>query len=202
LNYTAIFSRILQAVDHEAYLTPHDTVDVAQRDALAEVAAFLRADDFDVAIARERVRAMHAAGRLDEVHMLSALHVISASPRVKDYREAARLAGEQEHAALALGGPHLERHLASVDRHRGVLAFLQGHYAVALDHFTRSLERQRTAENLGNVLSALLRLGELEEAESLVRQATRALGPEVASQLQQRIHADPDLAVLRDVPHD
>jgi Flp pilus assembly protein TadD len=129
--------------------------------------------------------------------MLSALHVVAASPRVKDYAEAARLAGEQEHAALEAGGPHLQTHLASVDRHRGVLAFLQHHYSVALDHFTRAIERERTPENLGNVLATLLRLGELDEADAILSQVQRSLPPAQVAELQRRIDIDPDLATLR-----
>lgn len=197
MNLQALFSRILQAVDSDAYLTPTDAAHPRQREALAEIAAMLRAADFDAERTRARVRALHDEGRIDRVSMLSALHVIAASPRVKDYAEAARLAGEQEHAALELGGPHLQSNLASVDRHRGVLAFLQHHHGVALDHFTRALERERTPENLGNVLAALLRLGEVEEADTVLTQVSRSLPPAQLRDLQRRIDLDPDLAVLR-----
>ena len=49
-----------------------------------------------------------------------------------------------------------------------MIAFLRGHDAVALDWFTRALERERSAENVGNVLAVLIRLGELQEARELV----------------------------------
>ena len=197
MNYSELLSRIMSAVDNDAYLTPSDAADPRQREALDEIGAMLRAPDFDVHRVRRRIRALHEQGALDRVHMLSALHVVAASPRVKEYAEAARLAGEQEFAALERGGPHMETHLASVDRHRGVLAFLQEQYGVALDHFTRALERERTPENIGNVLAALLRLGELEEAELIRAQVARSLTPSMVRQLQQRIEQDPDLAVLR-----
>ena len=80
---------------------------------------------------------------------------------------------------------------------RGVLAFLRGHHSVALDHFTRALERQRTAENVGNVLAALLKLGEIEEAEEILAQVRRTLSPSMVSDLSRAIDTDPDLAALR-----
>lgn len=197
VDFQRLYSRILQAVDHDAYLTPVEHVDPGQRPALEEVRGLLRSPDFDVEETRAAIRRLHHEGRLDHVHMLSALHVVAASPRVKDWSEAARLAGEQELAALDLGGPYLEQNLASVDRHRGVLAFLRGHYGVALDHFTRALERQRTPENIGNVLAALLRLGEIEDAESILAQVRRTLSSPMLRELANRIATDPDLAVLR-----
>jgi hypothetical protein len=68
---------------------------------------------------------------------------------------------------------------------------------VALDYFTRALERQRTAENLGNVLCSLLSLGDREEAESILGQVRQSLSRSVVSELEQRIDQDPDLAGLR-----
>ena len=105
--------------------------------------------------------------------------------------------GLQEMAALEQRGPRLDANLASVERHRGVLAFVQGHPDVALDYFTRALERERTSENLGNVLCALARLGELDEAGAILAQARGALSFELVRQLDERIQTDPDLAVLR-----
>ncbi len=197
MNHAQIYARILQAVDEAAYLTPVDQADPTQRPALDAIRAAFRQPDFDAATTRALVTRLHEAGSLDRVHMLSALHVIAASPKVRDWAEAARLAGEQELAALELGGPYLQPNLASVDRHRGVIAFLRGFYEVALDHFTRALERQRTPENLGNVLATLLRLGELDEASSILAQVRRTLPAAALSDLDARIAADPDLALLR-----
>jgi hypothetical protein len=143
------------------------------------------------------VRGENAAGRIDRVMMLSALHVIACHPSVADWEEAARLVGEQELAALELGGPNLEANLASVDRHRGVLAFLRKHYAVALDYFARALERQRSAENFTNVLCTLIRLGEEDEARTLLRQARRAFPPHLAAEIDRNVESDPDLSLLR-----
>jgi tetratricopeptide (TPR) repeat protein len=153
--------------------------------------------EFEPEFCRAVVQRFYEQGQIDKVMMLSALHVIAASPQVRDYAEAARLAGEQEMVALEVRGPNLQANLASADRHRGVLAFIQGHFEVALDYFTRALERQRTAENLGNVLCALLSLGELAEARSIARQVRGTLSSAVVDELNQRIEQDPDLAVLR-----
>ena len=138
---------------------------------------------------------LHDEGAIDRVMLLSTLHVIAASPAVRDFEEAARLVGEQEFAALELGGPHLQANLASVDRHRGVLAFVRGHHEVALDYFTRALERQRSAENLSNVLCALLALGEESEARSLLTRIRQTLPGTLLSELEASIAADPDLAL-------
>lgn len=197
MDHLALYARILKAVDERAYFTPADAVAPAQRDTMREIGARLHAADMDPDALRAWIHRLHADGRIDKVHLLSALHVVAASPKVADWAEAARLAGEQELAALDLGGPHLDANLASVDRHRGVLAFLRGHHAVALDHFTRALERQRTAENVGNVLASLLKLGEIEEAEEILAQVCRTLTPSMMSALQQAIDTDPDLAALR-----
>lgn len=197
IDYQRLFARILQAVDHDAYLTPTENADPAQRPALDQIRAALRAEPFEADRIRVLVRRLHDDGELDRVHMLSALHVIAAHPRVKDYAEAARLAGEQEQAAMELGGPRVEANLASVDRHRGVLAFLQSYHGVALDHFTRALERQRTPENLGNVLAALLALGEIAEAEAVLVQVRRMFSPSMIAEIDHRIDTDPDLALLR-----
>lgn len=198
MDYQALFSRILQTVDEGAYLTPTSSVDPRQRPAIDEIRAALAAADLDPDSLKLTIKRMCVEGRIDRVNMLSALHVLAASPRVQDWTEAARLAGEQELAALDLGGTWLEANLASVDRHRGVLAFLRGHYAMALDHLTRALERQRTPENLGNVLCALLRLGELDEADGILAQARNHLPATFVADLDARIASDPDLSVLRE----
>jgi len=197
MNYQAILERILVAVDTASYLTPSAHVDARQRDAMALIAHQIQAPDFDPAATRALIRRFHTEGRIDEVMKLSALNVVAASPLVQDWEEAARLAGEQELAALRLGGPNLESNLASVDRHRGVLFFLQGSYEVALDYFTRAFERQRTAENIGNILCTLVRLGELAESSALVDQVRSSFPSQLVDELDARIEADPDLALLR-----
>ncbi|MBA2320416.1 MAG: hypothetical protein H0V89_04605 [Deltaproteobacteria bacterium] len=197
MDYQALFARILHTVDTAAYQTPVSQVEGPQREALAEVDRMMHGPGFDATQARTFVRKLHAEGRLDRVKMLSALHVIACHPSVADWEEAARLVGEQEYAALELGGPHLDSNLASADRHRGVLAFLRGHHGVALEYFTRSLERERSAENLGNVLAALLRLGDEAEARDLLDQVRRGFPSGLVSDLDRNIARDPDLALLR-----
>ena len=99
---------------------------------------------------------------------------------------------------MRLGGPNLADNLASVDRHRGVLAFLLGQYEVAIDHFTRAFERQRSPGNLANVLATLLRLGDEDEARELLDQVQRAFEDDFVDALSDMIERDPDLALLRD----
>jgi tetratricopeptide (TPR) repeat protein len=197
MSVQSILERVLQSVDRQAYLTPVAHVDRRFAEPLSLIAKTLADPDTDPATVRALAKGLHADGKLDAVHLHSALHVIAASPRVADYDEAARQVAEQEMAALRAGGASLESNLASVDRHRGVLAFLQGQYEVALDYFARALERQRTPENVGNLLCALVRLGELDEATDLLDHLRSVLPASFVRQLDDRILDDPDLAHLR-----
>ena len=176
---------------------PSPRSDPRQQQALGLVRDALSDTELEPEAVRSLIRRLFKDGAIDKVMMLSALHVLAASPRVKDWAEAARLVGEQEFAALELGGPNLQANLASVDRHRGVLAFLRGHHEVALDYFTRALERERSSENLGNVLCALLALGEEDEARALLLQVRRSLPTPLVEELDDRVRRDPDLALLR-----
>lgn len=198
MNHQALLDRILKAVDQQAYLPLADVVDPAQRDAMRAIEGALREESFEVEGVRALARGLHESGRIDEVLLYSALHVIAASPRVREWDVAARMAAEQEMAALRLGGPHLDANLASVDRHRGVLAFLMGNAEVALEYFSRAFERQRSAGNLANILAALLKLGEDEEARELHEQVRGSLPAALVAALDHLIAVDPDLALLRD----
>jgi len=197
MDYQAIYARILQTVDQRAYLTPSVNVDRAQRSSMEELERVIQSPQFDAEQAREQVARYFREGRIDRVMMLSALHVIACHPRVADWEEAARLVGEQEFAALEMGGPRLQDNLASVDRHRGVLAYLRGHYEVALDYFSRSLERQRSAENLQNILCTLLKLDEEAEAVALLMQIRRSFPSDLVEEIDHLVQTDPDLALLR-----
>lgn len=197
MDYQAIFQRIRQTVDERAYFTPSHHVDATQRPGVEALERLLTSDDFDPARARAFAEELFSRGRIDRVMLLSALHVVACHPRVADWELAARLAGEQELAALELGGPRLQENLASVERHRGVLAYLRGHYEVALDYFSRALERQRSAENLGNILCTLLRLGEEDEARELLEQIRRSFPTPMVDELERSVATDPDLALLR-----
>lgn len=197
MDYHAIFQRIRQTVDERAYFTPADGVDPAQRALMAELEQYIRSPGFEPAEARELLRRWHASGRIDRVTYLSGQCVIACHPRVADWTLAAQLAGEQELAALELGGDRLDDNLASVDRHRGVLAYLRGYYEAALDHFSRALERQRSAENLQNVLCTLIRLGEIDEAVDLLDHVRRVFPRSLVEELNRAIEVDPDLALLR-----
>ena len=197
MDYEALYERILRKVDEQAYLPWFDSVDPETREATSTLAQLLGQPDFDPAVARQMAQRLHREGRIDRVVLLSTLHAIAASPQVADYDEAARLVAEQEQAAMELGGPRLQVNLASVERHRGVLAFLQGHYDVALDYFSRAFERQRSAGNLSNVLATLLRLGDTAEAVDLYRQVAAGLPEALVDQLDHIIRVDPDLARLR-----
>ncbi len=197
MNYDALYDRILRRVDHGAYLAYADAVPSEQQAPMAELGAYIQSPGFSPDTARELARRFHATGRIDRIMYLSALHVIAMSPAVKDYTEAARLIAEKEMEAISHGGPLLHVHLASVDRHRGALAFLKGNYDVALDYFSRAFERQRSAGNLGNVLAALVRLGDVTEARDLLHRIRKGLPETIVGALDDMIRIDPDLALLR-----
>jgi tetratricopeptide (TPR) repeat protein len=202
MDYNAILERILDTVDREAY--DYHATHLPQDDAAAQqkVHAALAESDLDVGAVRTLVDQLRAEGAIDPIARLSLLFVIAAHPNVKDYAEAGRLLGEREIAVWGLARQagseaSRDRHLAAVDRHRGVLAFLMGHYEHALDHFARALERERIAANLQNVLATLLRLGEEADARSLLAQIRGSYPTAVVQHLDQVIQQDPDLALLR-----
>lgn len=197
MNYDALYDRILRRVDHGAYLAYADAVPPEQQAPMAELGAYIQSPGFQPKTGRELARRFHADGRIDRVMYLSALHVIAMSPAVKDYSEAARLIADKEMESIRLGGPNLQTNLASVDRHRGALAFLSGNYDVALDYFSRAFERQRSAGNLGNVLAALIRLGDVGEARDLLHRIRAGLPVTIVTALDDMIQLDPDLALLR-----
>lgn len=198
MNYRSIFERIRNTVENRAYLTPTSAVDPGQMAEMRHIQTLLQSADFDAVLVRGRIHEAHRDGRIDRVMMLSALHVVACHPAVADWAEAARLVGEQEFAALELGGPRLQDNLASVDRHRGVLAFMRGHYEVALDYFARALERQRSGENLQNILCTLIRLGDEDEARLLLTQIRTAFPTPLVDEVNHLIGLDPDLALLRE----
>jgi tetratricopeptide (TPR) repeat protein len=197
VDYRSTLGRIRAAVRRGTYLVTNEGVPPAQRDALAEIAAAIAAPGCDPDAVRQRIQQLHASGRIDQVMKLSALGVLAASPHVGDYEEASRLAGQQELAALDHGGPSVDAYIASAHRHRGVVAYLLGHYAVALDWFTRALERERSAENLGNVLGALVRLGEHEEAHAMLDRVRTSFPTELRRAVESRVLEDDDLSPLR-----
>ncbi len=200
MDVRRILNRIRETVRQSPYLVPLGAAVGNQREALAPVVAAIADPEADPDEVRRRIHQLHAAGRIDRVMMLSALGVLAASPLVRDYSEAARLAGQQELVALDAEGELRPRYLASADRHRGVLAYLLGYYEIALDWFAQALERDPSAENLGNVLAAMIRLGRIDEAWELKDRVADHYPPQVVRQLVERIAADEDLVRIRDEP--
>lgn len=198
MDVRRILNRIRETVRQSPYLVPLSAAEGPQGAVLAPVVAAIANPESDPDEIRKRIHQLHAAGRIDRVMMLSALGVLAASPLVRDYTEAARLAGQQELVALDAAGELRARYLASADRHRGVLAYLLGHYETALDWFAQALQREPTAENLGNVLSAMIRLGRVEEAIDLRDRVVRTFPAEACEALERRIADDDDLIRLRE----
>ncbi len=198
MDYRALVARIRDAVDAEAYFTPSAHVDPRHRAAVDEIAAAVGVPGFDPDAVRAMALQFRDEGHLDEVLYWSAMHVVSAHPSVADWKSAATAVAMQEVAALELGGPRLAEHLASVDRHRGVLAFLRGRYEVALDYFGRAFERERSSENITNILCCLLRLDDESAARGLLNRVRNGLPAAIVSGIDLSISRDPDLALLRD----
>lgn len=199
MDVRRILNRIRETVRQGPYLVPLGAAVGAQREALVPVVQAIADPESDPDEIRQRIHQLHAAGRIDRVMLLSALGVLAASPLVRDYSEAARLAGQQELVALdELDDGVRKRYLASADRHRGVLAYLLGHYDIALDWFAQALQREPTAENIGNVLSAMIRLGRIEEAIDVRTRVAQTYPTAVIEALDSRIAADDDLVRLRE----
>lgn len=197
-SYASILDRIRSTLASASYLVPPGSAPSEQREVMRQIGVAIEAGG-DPELLRRKIHQLHAAGRIDRVMLLSALGVLAASPSVRDWEEAARLASQQEFAALEVEGPNRERYLASAYRHRGVITFLRGYYSAALDWFTRAFEREQTAENLGNILATLIRLGEVDEALTVRQAAVARLGVAGAAELEALIAADEDLARLRAV---
>lgn len=190
-----ILDRLHEAIQNgEDYLVPTDQLPETRRGPATRIRVAL--EEEGPVRARALVEELYLQGAIDRVMRLSALHVIAASPRVRDYREALRLVGLQEMAALEKG-TDLDAALASVERHRGVVSFLMGRFGVALDCFSRAMERERSPENFGNVLAALLALGDREAADDLYRSACEGFPAAFVEELRRRVAADDDLAALR-----
>ena len=197
MDFHQLFTRIKQAVDDEAYFLPVDAVDAKQRTAVEAIREAISSPNRTADEVKALIGRLKDEGHIDDVMRLSALHVLACHPKMADYEEAARLVGEQEFAALKAGGPNLQANLASVDRHRGVLAFVTHNHDVALDYFTRALERQRSAENIGNILCTLCAMGELIEARELIAQVRTTFPRHIVDALEAAVQRDPDLAPLR-----
>ena len=120
----------------------------------------------------------------------------SVGARLSPRRLASRVSRNSWH--LDAEGELRRRYLASADRHRGVLAYLLGYYEIALDWFAQALEREPDAENLGNVLSTMIRLGRIDEAWELRERVEQSYPPNVVGALSVRIAQDDDLVRLRD----
>ena len=197
MSYRAILDRIFEAVDEESYQTPVHRISGPEAQALGLFRDALRQPDWEPEQLRAFVRRLHDEGRIRKVTMYSALHIIAAHPKVKNYGEAARMTAEQEVAAWEENGPDLNADLASVERHRAWLAFAMGRYEQALDYCSRALDRERSGENLQNILCTLIRLGEIDEAAQLLVQIRKSYPASLVDALDRAIATDPDLALLR-----
>ncbi len=197
MNTRSVLDRIHSAVSGSTYIVPSRQLREPWRQPMADLALSMSSPDFDADMAVLRVHAWHEQDRIDRIRLYSALSVIATHPSVRDYREAARCISLQELLCLEAGGDDLDVNLASVERHRGVLAFSMGRGRVALECFVRAWERERSPENLANVLAALLKIGDVLEAESLVARIRDVFPAELRSRLELLIDVDDDLALLR-----
>ena len=103
MDYQHILLRIRAAVRRGSYLVPTGGVPPAQRAALRRSPTRLRRPTPIRSRSGSGFISSQASGRIDHVMKLSALGVLAASPLVGDLAEAARLASQQEFAALEPG---------------------------------------------------------------------------------------------------
>ena len=188
--------RVKRVVEHRSYLVSVDRVAPAIRAPVGEIAAMLRSLDIERWQIDARIDALRVSRELDDATAWSVRGIVAAHPRFADYLDALRCAALQELAALTAGGEGMRTQLASVDRHRGVVAFLMDRPQIALEQFTLALERERSAENLANVLCALVRLGDLETARELLGDVRRGFPTEIRAGVEWALANDADLAGL------
>lgn len=196
MGRTELIGRVKRAVERRSYLVPVERQHPSLRAPMAEIAAMLRSPDAERWQIDARIDALRVSGALDEATAWSVRGVVAAHPRFADYLDALRCAALQEQAALSAGGDDLRARLAAVDRHRGVVAFLMDRPQVALEQFTLALERERSAENLANVLCALVRLGDLDAARELLSDVRRAFPADIREGVEWAVANDADLAGL------
>jgi hypothetical protein len=91
VDYNALFERILGQVDQAAYMPLADVVDPAQQAAMGEIETQLRDPSIPAHVTESLIHGSHQDGRIDRVHMLSALHVLAALIRLDDLSEAQAL---------------------------------------------------------------------------------------------------------------
>ena len=121
-----------------SYLIPLDRQDPALRGPIAEVACMLLSPDVQRSQIDARIDAMRVSRVLDDACAWSLRGLVAAHPRFGDYCDALRCAALQELAALSAGGQSLRTRLASVERLRGVVAFLMDRPGVALEQIFRA----------------------------------------------------------------
>jgi hypothetical protein len=200
VSYQTTLGRIHEAVFGRAYVVPTAHLEPDQRLLMEGLAKTIERPDFSPGEVRQQVEDWFAEGRIDLPMKYSAMGVIAASPAVRDLRAATEFASLQEMASWDLGGALLSTRQASVERHRGVISFLLGRYEVALERFVDAMERERSAENLCNVLSTLVRLGEETEARDLLHDVRTAFPEDIRRGVEEGLERDGDLHGLRTFP--
>ncbi|NCG19623.1 MAG: hypothetical protein GWP91_11505 [Rhodobacterales bacterium] len=197
MNTRSVLDRIHSAVSGGAYLVPARQLPAPWRQPMADLALSMASANFDAEMAVLRVHSWHEQKRIDRIRMFSALSVIATHPDVRDYCEAARCISMQELLCLEAGGDDRDINLASVERHRGVLAFCMGRGRIALECFIRAWERERSPENLANILAAQLKIGDVIQAEALLQQVRERFPDALRDHLNMLIDVDDDLELLR-----
>ena len=199
MDFDQLLGRVLGSIEGEAFVMPAGGIEDAEERQLVEgILGRLAPVGFDVEAVRADVRRLADQGRISRRREAILLLTIAGHPAVGDLREMARQIGVEEFETLSEGGPRLERRLAVVLHHRGVLAWMLGRYEVALDLESRSAEMAPSSDSLANILAILLRLGEEERARDLLERMRPGFPRPIVEQVDDLIQRDPDLALLRD----
>lgn len=146
---------------------------------------------------RAQVEELYAQGRIGALSRLEWLIVVASRPDVRDWPEAMRLLGELERLTWDMDDERRTQNLAAIARHRGVVAYLEGHYAVALEYFLDAVNKAPTLPNLHNAICVTLKLSGEEEARGLYSYIQSVIPEEAAQALAERVNRDPDLFPLR-----
>lgn len=193
--YPSIEARVRQILAQRAYVgrVIEDGPDPEASGALYRAA-------FDGVTSPDEVRALveahHAQGRIGLLARLEWLTLLASRPDVQDWPGAMRLLGEMERLTWTMDDERRNQNLASIARHRGVVAYLEGHYSVALEYFLDAVNRVLTLPNIHNLLCVTLRLSGRDAAQGLYAYIQSLIPEDAARDLAERIHQDPDLILL------
>lgn len=207
-DYRALMDMVLRQVRGHSHLMPVDDLAREERPIAKEVLQLLapphgaalagwRLDPERTAEARNRIAALRQDGRISESLAERLLCAIAGHPEVSDYDAVEAHAAKVELLAADARGDERSRRLAAAQRHRGIAACRTDRLDEGLELFQKAFALWPSAQNMSNILGALLMNDQLDEARALLRQLEGEHPEEAARLHEEHIAVDPDLIQLR-----